>query len=280
MKKKKISGKKKQKRRNLKNIPTLQLKTENDIAMDFATKVYQRFNKIIKSVALFGSAAKNSNTRGSDIDIIILIDDASINWDQELIAWYRRELEKIVQANPYKKNLHINTVKLTTWWEDLIRGDPVVINILREGQPLIDFGGFFEPLKFLLVTGKIKSTPESIYSLLERAPTHILRSKASEMGAIEGLFWAMVDSSQAALIAAGVQPPSPDHIPVELKETFVNSGKLNVKYIMWYRDLFLLHKRIMHREISDLKGVEIDDWQAKTQEFLEAMVKLVNDIVS
>ena len=48
MKKEKNFEKKKQKKFNPRNIPTLQLKTENDIAMDFATKVYQRFNKIIK----------------------------------------------------------------------------------------------------------------------------------------------------------------------------------------------------------------------------------------
>ena len=94
-------GKNAKKKFNLKNIPTLQLKNERDIAMDFATKVYERFNKIVKSVILFGSSAKHTNVSGSDIDIVILLDDASIRWDQELIAWYREELEKIVKANSY-----------------------------------------------------------------------------------------------------------------------------------------------------------------------------------
>ena len=272
-------GKNAKKKFNLKNIPTLQLKNERDIAMDFATKVYERFNKIVKSVILFGSSAKHTNVSGSDIDIVILLDDASIRWDQELIAWYREELEKIVKANPYKQNLHINTVKITTWWEDLLRGDPVVINIIRDGESLIDFGGFFEPLKFLLVTGKIKATPEAIHSLLQRAPMHFMRSKEAELGAIEGLFWAMVDSAQAALISAGVQPPSPEHIPAELKVTFVNAEKLKIKYVAWYRDLLMLHKKIAHKEITDLKGVEIDDWQARTEEFIGEMARLVNDMI-
>ena len=63
--------------------PTLKLKSETDIAMDFATKVYQRFDKIIKSIVLFGSTAKKTSRVGSDIDIIIIVDDASIKWDQE-----------------------------------------------------------------------------------------------------------------------------------------------------------------------------------------------------
>src|SRR3972149_2991545 len=101
-----------------KDVPTLQLKKESDIAMDFATKAYRKFDKLVKSVVLFGSTAKQTTVTGSDIDIIILLDDVSVNWDEELIAWYRKELEKIIKANPYQQNLHINTVKLSTWWED------------------------------------------------------------------------------------------------------------------------------------------------------------------
>ncbi len=281
---KKTSKKKKKsktkKKIDAKNLPTLNLRTEHEIAMDFATKTYQKFNKIIKSIILFGSTAKKTAVAGSDMDIIIILDDVSIKWDQELIAWYREELEKIVKRNHYKTDLHINTIKLSTWWSDLMRGDPVVINIIRDGKSLIDFGGYFEPLKFLLVEGRIKSTPEAIYSLLQRAPAHISRSKVSELNCIEGLFWAMVDSAQAALIAAGITPSSPEHLPVDLKEVFVNAGKLKIKYVVWYRDLLMLHKKITHGDITNLKGVEIDDWQEKTEDFLRVMVGLVKELVS
>ena len=279
--KKKHTRKEREKKKiNPKRVPSLNLKTESEISMDFAVKLYQEFNKMIKSVILFGSTAKQTQTLGSDIDIIVLLDDVSIKWDEELIAWYRTELDKILRANPYNKNIHINTIKLSTWWEDLMRGDPVVINIIRYGESIIDMAGFFEPLKYLLLNGKIKSTPEAIYSCLQRAPMHILRSKASELNAIEGLYWAMVDSAHAALIAANVLPPSPEHIPVDLKETFVNTGKLKIKYVIDFRDLHILHKKITHGETTDLKGVEIDEWQEKTEDFLKTMAELVNEIVS
>ncbi len=265
---------------NKKNIPTLQLKTETKIAMDFATKLYKKFEKSIKSVILFGSTVKQTSVAGSDIDIIIILDDVTIKWDQELIAWYREELDKILRINPYQKSIHINTIKLSTWWEDLMKGDPVIINILRYGEAMIDMAGFFEPLKFLLIKGKIKSTPEAIYNCLQRAPTHIARSKASELNAIEGLYWAMVDSAHAALIAANIPPASPEHIPRDLRENFVNIGKLKMKYVIWYRDLLILHKKISHGEIKDLKGVEIDSWQEKTEDFLDVMARLVKDIIS
>ena len=270
---------KKKKSEIKKDVPTLQLRTESEIAMDFATKLYKRFNKMIKSVVLFGSSVKQTSTAGSDIDIIAILDDVSIKWDQELIAWYRTELDKILRRNPYAKNLHINTIKLSTWWEDLMKGDPVIINVLRHGEAMIDLAGFFEPLKYLLITGKIKSTPESIYNCLQRAPQHLLRSRAAELNSIEGLYWAMVDSAHAALISANVPPASPEHVSVDLRETFVSKSKLNMKYVLWYRDLLILHKKITHGEVNDLKGVEIDQWQERTEEFMRVMAKLVNEMI-
>ncbi len=263
-----------------KKFPSRNLKLEGDIAMDFATKAYKVFDKTIKSIVLFGSSVKKSSEVGSDIDIIIILDDASIFWDDKMTAWYSTELNKIIQTNPYQRSLHINTIKLSTWWEDLMRGDPVVINILRNSEPLIDIAGFFAPLQYLLVTGKIKPSPEAIYNCLQRAPMHIQRSKAAELGAIEGLYWAMVDSAHAALIAVGKMPPSPEHIANELYETFVLKKKLEKKYVNWYQGLLNLHKNITHGKITDLKGVEIDGWQEKAEMFLEVMAKLVSGKIS
>ena len=279
MAKKKTKSTKKTTKKKKIDAPSLQLRTESDIAMDFATNLYQKFNKMIKSVVLFGSTIKQTSTSGSDIDIIIILDDVTIKWDQELIAWYRTELNNLLKKNPYKRDLHINTIKLSTWWEDLMRGDPVIINILRHGEAMIDLAGFFEPLKYLLLTGKIKSTPEAIYNCLQRAPQHLLRSKVAELNSIEGLYWAMVDSAHAALIAANIPPASPEHVSVDLKTTFVNSGKLKMKYVLWYRDLLILHKKITHGEINDLKGVEIDQWQDRTEDFMNTMAQLVKEYV-
>ena len=267
------------KKKPVKNIPTLKLKSEREIALDFAAKVYKKFEKAIKSIILFGSTTKKTQTAGSDIDIIIVIDDASIKWDQELTAWYRQELGVILKGNPYQADLHINTVKLTTWWQDLMRGDPIILNILRNGEALIDAAGFFDPLKFLLIQGKIKSTPEASYNALQRAPMHLARSKAAELNSIEGLYWCMVDSAHAALIAANVSPPSPEHIPEELARNFVNNKKLKIEYVQWYRELLALHKEISHGRTTDLKGADIDLWQKRAEEFLDAMAKLIKEIV-
>jgi predicted nucleotidyltransferase/uncharacterized protein (UPF0332 family) len=253
--------------------------SEIDIATDFANKVYKKFDKLIKSIVLFGSTTKQSTTSGSDIDLIIIVDDASVQFDQELIAWYREELGKIISANPYKKELHINTVKLTTWWNDLLKGDPVIINIIRYGEEILDFGGFFRPLRVLLQQGRIKSTPEAIYTSLERAPVHLLNSKRAEMSAVEGLYWAMVDSANALLMAAKVTPASPEHIANLLNEYFVSKNVFDSRYLAWYTEVYRLYKGIIHGQISELKGQNIDDLQDKTRKFIGVMAETIRKIV-
>ncbi len=258
---------------------TTKLVNEKEIAYDFAVKAYEKFNKLVKSIVLFGSAAKETTTAKSDIDLIVIIDDCTIQWDEELIAWYREELGKLVKANPYRKSLHINTVRLSTWWADLLRGDPVVINVIRYGEALVDFGGFFNPLKVLLQQGKIKSTPEAIYNALQRAPAHLARSKAAVLGAIEGLYWAMVDSAHAALIAAKQIPPSPEHITEMLKQQFVDNKLLADKYISWYKEMYILAHKILHGSITDINGREIDVWTARADEFTREMAKLIRKFI-
>jgi uncharacterized protein (UPF0332 family)/predicted nucleotidyltransferase len=261
------------------DFPTLNIISELDVATDFAQKAYKKFDKLIKSIIVFGSTVKKTTSNNSDIDLVILIDDASIKFDQELISWYREELGKILTENPYRRELHINTIRLTTWWQDLLRGDPLIINIIRHGEEIIDFGGFFRPLRILLEQGKIKSTPESIYTALQRAPMHLANSKKAELGAIEGVYWAMVESAHALLIAAKISPPSPEHIPILLKTHFLDKKLIEEKYIAWYAEIYRLYKGISHGEIRDIRGQNIDDWQEKADLFIRKMSEIINKII-
>ncbi len=258
---------------------TRKLISERDIAMDFAIRINEKFDRIMKASILFGSQTKNTSGAKSDIDVILIVDDASVEWDMELIAWYREELGKIIAAKEYGRELHINTIKITTWWQDLLHGDPVVLNILRYGEPLIDVGGFFAPLKALLEKGKIKSTPEAAFVALQRAPTHLVRSRMSEMGAIEGIYWTMVDAAQAALIISGKMPPSPEQVPSAMKEAFVDRGLLSLGYVRAFNDIYQVHKNVSHGKITDVKGSDIDRWQEVAEKFLGEMTSLVNKLI-
>ena len=255
-----------------------ELTRDYDIAYDFSTKVYERFKDVIKSIVLFGSTAKETQQSKSDIDIIIIVDDATIQWTQELVAWYRQELARLTASLKYPKKLHINTVTLTTFWNEAIVGEPVVINVLRYGIALIDFGGFFEPLKVLLARGRIKPTPEAIYNALTRSPIHLSRANMYLLGAIDAVYWSMVDSAHAALMAAKQVPPSPEHISSLLKQAFVKKGMLNSKFVDWYEELYALAHHITHGEVKRVTGRNIELYMDRADKFIGEMANIIKQL--
>jgi predicted nucleotidyltransferase/uncharacterized protein (UPF0332 family) len=281
--KKRISHKKVSKpKKTSKRLPELKhkkkSKTDYDIAMDFATKAYKEFQEVIKSIVLFGSAAKGERTEG-DIDILMIVDDCSIQWDQELIAWYREELGKLIDKQEYTEKLHITTVTLSTYWEDVREGEPAAINIIRYGQTLIDYGGFFDPLKALLAKGRIRPSPEAIFTTLRRSPMHITRARFDIVNSIEHLYWSMVDASHAALMARHQTPPSPEHVPEMLEQIFVARKQLDQKYVKWYKEMYELAHDIIHGNIKNISGKDIDVLLARTIEFEKTMRQITSRLI-
>jgi predicted nucleotidyltransferase/uncharacterized protein (UPF0332 family) len=243
------------------------------IAYDFAAKVYKKFGPLVLSIVLFGSVAKGTAKPESDIDIVIIVDNVSVVWDEVVVSWYREELFNIVRADPHRDKLHINTVTLSAFWDNVRNSDPAIVNMLRYGVALVDLG-FFEPLKFLLFQGRIRPTAEAIYTVLSRIPWHILRSRIKTLSAVEDLYWAMVDSAHAALMTYGYTPPSPEVIADQLNEAFVKTKKISPKYVDWYREVYALTHEITEHRRHRVSGDELEKIYQQTQEFTKVMEEL------
>jgi len=243
-----------------------------DIAYKFATKVYKLFPGVLKSIVLFGSVVKGTLTRESDIDILIIFDDTSLQPTRRFIDWYNTEITKVIQnVDP---RLHVNTVTLTTFWENVKVGEPVAINVLRYGISLIDTG-FFEPLQLLLRRGRIRPTEEAIWNALTRVPGHLTRSTARILGAVVDLYWVMIDSAHAALMSYGLVPPSPEHVARMLKSVFVDKGIIPKKYLKYYDEVWKTSKAIIHGEVLRVSGIDYDRYRQMAEEFKAEMEKIV-----
>lgn len=253
---------------NMKGKKEGETKKDYDIAYDFATKAYKKFRDVIKAIVLFGSAAKQEIKLSSDIDIVVLIDDCTVNWDDELIAWYREELAKLIAKQPYAKQMHVNTVTLSTFWDEVREGEPLAINVIRYGQPLIDIGGFFDPLKVLLAKGRIRPSPEAVFVTMQRAAGHLENAKRNQFAAVEGFYWAMVDAAHSALMAVGVTPPSPEHLPELMTRHLVNTRKLDKKYVLYYDYARKTAKEAAYGNIKRIPGKQIEELQEKTEQFV------------
>jgi len=246
-----------------------------EIARKFCKKIYDEVGNFIKIAVVFGSAARIKERKeggeAGDIDILLVIDDVTINLTPELIQTYRVLVEKMIADT--SPRLHVTTLKLTSFWEYVRAGDPVAINILRDGVALID-SGFFDPLQVLLLRGKIRPTEEAMWGYFVRAPTTLHNSSWHVTQATIDLYWAVIDSAHAALMSLNVIPPSPSHVAELMEKELVPRG-LNRKYVEIMNSFYNLYKKIIHRDIKEISGSDYDRYRKEADDFVNAMRSFV-----
>jgi predicted nucleotidyltransferase/uncharacterized protein (UPF0332 family) len=246
-----------------------------DIVLKFSKEVKKELGNMLKAIVLFGSTARHidTNKKSHDIDILLVIDDVAIKLTPELIQTYRIIVEKIVVR--VSRKLHITSLKLTNFWEYVRAGDPIAINMLRDGVPIIDTG-FFEPLQMLLYQGRIRPSAESIQNYLMMAPQTLQNSRGHILQAVLDLYWAVIDAAHASLMYVNEIPPSPAHVADLMDEKLVKTGLLDKRYMHTMRMFYNLGKSIMHGQLHDMNGDQYDAYYREAYDFVMAIKKFVN----
>ncbi len=248
-------------------------KEDFDIAYEFSKRLYKEVTDFVKATVLFGSSARKTASQG-DIDVLVIIDDLTIRLTPELTEAYTLITEKLVtEISPM---LHITTLKLTAFWEYVRSGDPVIVNMLREGIALLDTG-FFEPIQFLLKQGRIRPTHESVWSYFAKAPSTLYNSKWHLLQATIDLYWAVIDAAHAALMKLGEIPPSPEHVADMMQIHMVNKGLIDKKYADTMKKFYKLSKMINHREIKEISGKEYDSHYKEAQDFVYKIREFIEE---
>ena len=244
------------------------------LAKDFADKVHKELGDFIKAIVLFGSAARQerSPVGEHDTDVLMVVNDLTIVASQEVIAAYRVIVDKT--ASSVSKRLHISTMRLTQLWDHCRNGDPLLVNILREGLPLYD-SGFIEPMQVLLSQGRIRPTKEAVWAYYAKSPLTLENSGRHVLAATVDLYWAAVDAAHAALMHVGEMPGIPEHLPDAIEQRLVKhdlAPKSAPKIMAFF---YALQKDITKRERQNVSGEEYDRWKRDA----EAFVKMMRNVI-
>jgi uncharacterized protein (UPF0332 family)/predicted nucleotidyltransferase len=248
-------------------------KEEFELARKLSESLVKEMHSLLSSVVLFGSSARGEKVDYSkDIDVLLIVNDVSIIFTPEVSQTFRIIVEKT--ASKISRRFHINTLMLSNFWDYLRVGDPIGINMLRDGVPLYD-KGIFEPAQQLLFQGRIRPTKESIWVYWARAPNTIQNAQWHVLQSLVDLYWAAIDAAHAALMRVGEIPPTPSHVPDMLNEKFVRAGLLDKRYVDIMRTLYKTAKMIAHRELKEVSGDTFDTYLEETQDFVEQMKKII-----
>lgn len=253
---------------NIHRYPTEDVK----IANHFASQLKPELTDFLKGIILFGSTVRKQTTIESDIDILVITDDLTFQLTDALVEAYRVIVENVIRKVSPK--LHVTSMTFTSFWEYTRSGDPVVVNILRDGVALYDTG-FFEPLQVLLKQGRIRPSEESVWRYFGRAPRTLTNSRWHLLQATLDLYWSVIDAAHAALMSRNEIPPTPDHVADMLENVFVKKHLLEAKYVGTMKKFYQISKMITHREIREIKGEEFEMYYKEANSFVQRMKILI-----
>ena len=228
-----------------------------ELAQEFSKRIYKDFGSFIKTIVFFGSGARADHESDSDIDVLVIVDDVTVQLSREIVDAYRLSVHKHVHEVSHK--LHVTSLKISAFWEMLKTGDPVALNILRDGVAIID-SGFFDPFKTLLERGRIRPSTEAMRVYLARAERTMGSASWHVNQACIDLYWAVVDAVHALLMHKDIIPPRPEQMVSELarlrKEGTIT--ELTNADLECVGSLVKAYKRITRDRKARITGAEYD----------------------
>jgi len=242
-----------------------EIKTPKEIyakVVKFTNEARKQYGNIIKSVLIFGSAAKGTMTKGSDADIWVILDDTATKCSEDLDK-VNTQLYLIAHE---LKDLHIQTTTLTEFWQWVKAGSPELVNFLRYGLSIYDTG-FIKPVQKMLQMGLLPPSEETITLKARAAEARYRKIRLDIKGMIFELRYTATDIIQAVIMNYYKAQPDQKAIP-EFLEKLVKEKKLEKEYIDKFKELDKLWKDIDHKIIKHV-----------TSEYLEKALKLTKEII-
>ena len=243
-----------------------------ELAQDFSKRLYNDFGNFVKAIVYFGSGSRDEQEKDSDIDVMTIIDDITGPMDSTTVNAYRVVVDRHI--HDVSDKLHVTSLKLSTFWELAKVGDPIVLNILRDGVAIID-SGFFDPLKTLLERGKMRPSPEAISNYAIRAKKTYLNARMHINQSVVDCYWAVIDSAHAALMDYGKIPDSPEHIHKMLEKLFYKDSDkkvLSKTDIDFVRELVSEHKKIERSRGHQVSVKDADRYLKHTEQLCDKLL--------
>ena len=247
--------------------------------------VVQKFDRYVVSYVIGGSLVRGETVKTSDVDVFVIINDTDVKRmpRRELLERLRGMIYQYVaeasQIAGVENKLEPQIYLLTDFWDAVKDAHPVMFTFIRDGVPLYDRGTFM-PWKALLRMGKLKPSPEAIDMFMSMGDGVIPRSKKTLLSEIfTNIFWGVTTPAQAMLILNGCSPPNAKKEVIrDFKREFVDTKMIEKKYLDFLDKVVNTWRDYEHEKIKEISGTEIDKLLKQTEEYLERLKKLREEI--
>ena len=228
----------------------------------FTDVARKQYGTVIKSVLIFGSAARGSMKKTSDVDVWVVLDDTATKSSADL----NKITSHLYLIAHELKDLHIQTTTLTEFWQWVKVGSPELVNFLRYSLPIYDTG-FIKPVKRMLEMGLIPPSEETIKLKARAGHARIGKIRLDMKSMVFELRYAATDVIQAVVMHYYKAQPDQKGIP-EFLEKMIKEKKLENEYLEKFKKLNKLWKDIDHGKVKEIDG-----------KYLQKAIDLASDIV-
>jgi predicted nucleotidyltransferase len=235
----------------------------------FTTEVRKQYGDLIKSVLIFGSVVRGDAKATSDADIWVILDDTATKSSEDL----QKIISHLYLVAHELKDLHVQTTRLTDFWNQLKLGSPELVNFLRYGLPIYDTG-FVKPVQRMLNLGLIPPSDETISLKARTSEARLRRIKLDLKEIIFDLRYTAMDMVQAAVMYHYKAQPDFKDVPKFL-EKFVNEKKLEKIWIDKFEELGKMWKDIDHKIVKEVNGAYLQKAMDLSSEIIERFKKLI-----
>jgi predicted nucleotidyltransferase len=237
--------------------------------IDFSQRIKKAYGDAIKSILIFGSAARGDMKKSSDVDLWIVIDDTATK-NTEDINKIRLSIQLIAGE---LKTLHPQTTPLTEFWNWMRIGSPELFNFLRSGLVIYDTG-FIKPVQRMLKMGLISPSQETSALKARSSEAILKRVEATMKTLVFDLRYAATDACQAVIMYFYHEAPDQKNMSAYL-ERLVKDKKLEKEYIKKFEDLNKLWKDIDHGIVKEAKIEHVEAAMKLSKEIVEKLKSLL-----
>lgn len=215
--------------------------------IDFTNRIKKNYGDLIKSVVIFGSAARGDMKKTSDVDLWVIVDDTATK-SSENINKIKVQLQLL---STEMKGLHVQMNSLTEFWKWMKIGSPELFNFLRSGLVIYDTG-FIKPVQRMLKLGLLPPSDETVGLKTKSAEGLIKKVELGMRAMVFDLRYAATDACQSVIMYFYKETPDQKQMP-EFLEKLVKEKNLEKEYVKKFEDLNKLWKDIDHGEIKKIK---------------------------
>jgi len=235
----------------------------------FTTEARRHYGELIKSVLIFGSAARGDMKKSSDIDVWVVLDDTATKGSDDLDK-VNTHLYLIAHE---LKDVHIQTTVLTEFWQWVKAGAPELVNFLRYGLPIYD-SGFIKPVQRMLEMGMLPPSEETIKLKARAAEARVKKITIDMKSMVFELRYTATDICQAVIMHYYKAQPDAKKIP-EFLQKLVKEKKLEAAYVKKFEQLNKMWKDIDHKIVKEADGQYLDNALTLAREIIDRMKKLL-----